>query len=76
MPFSTAVRIRSVGNDEMNFGSCMCFSSSSFTVGLLFRIARDDDEIPGYSCDQCHGICSCTLSLTFVKFITAPEGLF
>lgn len=51
MPFSTALGVRNVGNDEMKFGSCMCFSSSSFTVGLLFRIARNDDEILGYSHD-------------------------
>lgn len=52
----------------MKFGSCMCFLSSSFTVGLLFRIARNDDEILGFSPDQCYGICCCAVSSTFIKF--------
>lgn len=60
----------------MKFGSCMCFSSSSFTVGLLFRIARNYGKILGFSPDQCYGICCCAFSSMFIKFITELQKDF
>lgn len=60
----------------MKFGSCMCLSSSSFTMGLLLRIARNDDEIFGFSPDQCYGIYCCARSSTFIKFLTKLQKEF
>lgn len=62
-----SVRVGSVGGTKMKFGSCMCFAS--FTVGLLFRIARKDGEIFSISPEKCYEICCCAFSLSFIEFI-------